>query len=328
MTDSNQLPDLHADSVQVLAELDGKTDFEKLLDLHFTCEHTKKYLKTFDQKDVENSLKSWAFKVDKKLTISQSKIKSFWDMVNGNSCPKTFNESLTNRNVSTMKESPAMVDGQLFEYYATGQKNYTNEIPDESGIHLKGGGVSKKGENIVYHAELWKKFVQRSNYKRIKTGLTLKFSNEFYSISSLPDVVCDKVKGKDIIIDLKFGDSEGTYGDYSWHDEKLPTKEKLLLQAKVNKFIYFKNYAKDAPFIFYIANKANKNAKARLIEFKSFDGMIEETEKLIAETYKGISFLRDNNFFEPKPDVKFCDFCKVQNCSTKTDVPIVKTLKV
>ena len=327
--EGHNLPNLHGSEVQISNDLTAVSPFDLLLDNHFDCEYTKRYLRGLNKEQfIENSLKNWAFIVDKNLTISQSKIKGFWDMVSKNNCPKTFEQSLTNRNISTMKESPEMVKGQLFEYYATGQTNYTGDVPDDSVMFLKNGNPTKIGELINYQADLWKKFVRNNNYKRIKTGESLKFSNEFYSISSLPDVICDQKAGSDIIIDLKFGDSEGTFGDFSWNDDKLPMKYKLLLQAKVNKLIYFKLYAKDAPFIFYIANKANHNAKAREIKFGSFEKMIDDTEQIIAETYKGIKFLIDFDLFKPVPEVKFCEFCKVENCSVKTDVPIVKILEV
>lgn len=316
------LPNLHDKNVQV-SELEiGQNPFDVFLEKNFNCEYTRRFLKrnsTF--KKVESLLKKWIFKVNTNLTLSQSKIKGFWSTVDGEACPKTFEQSLFKRDVSIFKESDAMIHGQIFEHMATGQTNYTNEVPDYSKIELKNGKLSKIGQVIEVQAENWKSFANQ--YKKIETGRQLHYRTNDYIITSLPDVITEKN-----IIDLKLGDPEGTFGGFGWHDNKLPKQEKLLLQAKVNQFIWLKNIGQKIPFIFYIASKSGINAKARNIIFKDFDGVMAETEQLIKDTYYGIKFLVDNKLFKPMPEIKFCNFCNVKNCKKKTGIAVVRDILI
>jgi len=321
-----KLPDLHGPAVQISNDLNEGDQYDRFLLEHFECEHTRKFIKSnYLQADIEKYLQNWTLKIDN-LTLSQSKIKGFWSVVNGEACPKAYKESLYRKDISIYKESESMIKGQVFEYLATGQKNYNGNIPDLSVLETKTGKETAFSIQVNSQVETWKNFARSNGLKRIKTGHVEKFSNEKFSIACTTDLVC-QMNGKDVVFDLKLSDPSGKFGLAKWADNELTKAEILLIQAKVTKYIFFKNYLKDVPFIFYIASPSNDESKARQIDFKDFESMIDETEKLIESTFKGMKFLIDFDLLKPQPDVKFCEFCRV-DCDLKTKIPIIKSLEI
>jgi len=316
---------------QALADYNQVIELDNLLDAHFEM-YTQKVLRNWlannpDKKSwLVERIKTFKFKKVEDLRISQSLIKSFWDYSEGNICGELYKESLFNKKISPYKTSDAMLAGQVFEYIATGQKNYNCEVPELPSMFSK-DGYSKQGEVIKAQADNWKKFVRTNKFLRVKTGEFLSYETQTYKATALPDVVAQKGK-QTYIIDLKFGDPDATFGDFAWADQTLKYKDKLLLQAKQNVLLWYKMTGEKAQFMFYIASKTNpNNAKARIIAFKDIDGMLKEHELLIENTYKGLVFLLENGIMEPTPELKFCTDCKV-SCVQKVSVANIKTITI
>lgn len=327
----NTMPDLFSASVSKQEMAQDVDVFDEILFTYFE-EYGVKAIKMnitdpLDEAIIINQLKDWKFKVDKKFKLSQSTIKSFWNYANGDYCGRKFKESIFDKKISLLEESPSMVHGQIFEYLATGQKNYHNQIPDLSQIEKKNGNITKVGEVVNEQVDNWKRWIRVKKVLRPKINEKWKLVTPDYIITASPDYFC-QIKKKDTIVDLKYGEPDGTYGDFAWHDSKLPLKKSLHLQAKQYLFIKWKEGV-NADFIFYIASKSNpKNVQAKQIVFKDFEKSMKEYEQFLIRTYKAISFLLHIDGFVIKPEIKNCYNCDVKNCSSETSIAEVKQILI
>ncbi len=261
----------------------------------------------------------------RKFYLSQSFIKSYQDLLKGNICGELFIKALTDKSINTVKTSPAMIKGQVFEYWATGQKNYSGEIPDTSIFKNTKGDLTEAGKTAQTQVQNWINFLRDNSITEIKTGEQLKYTTDNYSVGAHPDVDCFYSKTR-IIIDLKYSDPDSTFGDFSWHDTKLPFAKKLLIQARHTQFILWKQGCGEVPFMFYIADATDaNNAKARFVKLENFENSMKEYEQFIERIYTAINLLQDFNLIEATPELKFCSWCKVQ-CNKSTRCAGVKTL--
>lgn len=317
-----ELPDLFGSSIEISNDLAAdpwdRLPFDNA---------TKQFLKSnYQFEEIEKLFNNWTFEVDSKLTLSQSKIKGLWAVASGDVCPLTYQESLFSKEISIFEESDVMIKGQVFEYLATGQKNYINQVPDLSVLETSTGKETAFSKLMIEQVKVWKEHAKNEGLTRIKTGHVEKVTTSSYSIACTTDLTAKK-NGLDIVYDLKLSDPNGKFGLARWHDQELTKADNLLLQAKVTKLIFYKNYLKDVPFVFYIASGSKPEQKARKIVFKDFKGMIKEIDQLVKETYSGVKFCVDFGLFKAEPDVKNCSFCKV-NCFKKISVVNVKDLEV
>jgi len=265
------------------------------------------------------------FIVEPTFNLSQSAIKSFWDVAKGNICGRKFIASMHDWNVSLYKQTDAMVLGQLFEYYSTGQGTLHGNIPDNSIILTKKGEFTDPGKRMMEHAEIFKEWLTTNNFTNIETGKTLKFKTADYKLTVHPDIIC-KQNGKTVVIDLKYSDPDSTFGDFAWHPSKLAFNKKLLIQARQTQFIMSMNGEGHVPFIFYIADKSDStNARAILVELKDFEKAMFDYETFIRNTYKTICMLEALQAFEITPEPAQCANCIVA-CSKRTKLPVINKL--
>ncbi len=252
--------------------------------------------------------------------LSQSTMKAFQDYAKGNICGLLMEASIT-RHVNLYPHTAAMTAGEIFEYWATGQTNYSGEVPDTDILYKENGDLSKLGATVKEQVAMFKKWMRKRGFNRVKTGKRYRKETEDYRASVLPDVVCKRSK-KDVSIDLKLSDPNNKFGDFAWHNDTLRYRNNLLIQAKQNYLILGLDYE----FYFYVASQRNGHtASSRKIVFKDLEKTVAEHEEELTKVYRSIVFLLENNGFVARPAPDKCMDCPLaKECEKYTDVPILE----
>lgn len=249
--------------------------------------------------------------------LSQSRIKSWFDYCDGKLCGRMFHDSLFDRSILLYPESKAMLEGKVFEYWATGAMDYHGNRPDESVFRLVKGGLNAAGQTAVKQVENLRLWIAANRIENLKINQTFRYEDQGAVINVHPDIVCT-IDGRSVVIDLKWSDPDCTFGDFAWADEKLPYNQKLLLQAVHTQYIFWKLYDIEVDFVFYIVDHSDSaNVKARRIVHRNFKESMQRHARLIQSTYKTIGMFLILNAFAPNPELKRCTDCNVANCADK-----------
>lgn len=130
-----------------------------------------------------------------------------------------------------------------------------------------------------------------------------------------------------VIIDLKYsGLLEDKWSEFGWNYETLPKKEGTMIQAKHYKFLFWKKYGFNPPFLFFVFD-TKEVGKVKVINVEIEQWELEQHEVFLEKAKKYFEHQLKIGF-EPKPKYDSCIKCKYASwCNFKATTPPVITIK-
>ena len=270
-----------------------------------------------------------------KIYINQSLVKDLVKYQKDDLCGLVFyNKWILNQYGSGTKSNNL---GHYFEYLCTGAlAKGESEAPKPD--------YNKKGE-LASDFELAKKQSVFFNELNTKFGIklvsagdkviaddkwigTLDILAEWESISNYIDFEFGEDNPKKlVIIDLKYsGLLDDKWSEFGWHTDTLAKKQGTMLQAKHYKFLFWKKYGFNPPFLFFVFD-AKEVGKVKIINVDIDDWELQQHEVFLEKAKKYFEHQLEIGF-EPKPKYENCIKCQYAGwCTFKKTVPSVITIK-
>jgi hypothetical protein len=270
-----------------------------------------------------------------KILINQSLVKDLVKYQNGNLCGLQFTNKWILQQFGEGSKSNKL--GHYFEYLCTGALAKGETNPPEAEYTKKGELTSEfklaKEQSVFFH-QLMTKFGIKLISKGDKVIAddkwvgTLDILAQWESIGNYIDFEFGEDNPeKKIIIDLKYsGLLEDKWSEFGWHTDTLSKKQGTMLQAKHYKFLFWKKYGFNPPFLFFIFDTKDVG-KVKIINVDIEDWQLEQHEEFLEKAKRYFEYQLEKGF-EPKPKYEHCIKCKFSTwCQFKIDTPIVITIK-
>lgn len=270
-----------------------------------------------------------------KIYINQSLVKDLIEYQNNNLCGLVF----TNKWILQQfgEGSRANKLGHYFEYLCTGALGKGESEPQKPEYTKKGDLASDfdlARKQSIFFQELMIKY----DIKIISAGDkviaddkwigTLDILAQWESIGNFIDFeFSEDNPDKKVIIDLKFsGLLDDKWNPFGWHTESLAKKQGTMLQAKHYKFLFWKKYGFNPPFLFFVFD-TKEIGKVKVINVEIEDWELEQHEEFLEKAKKYFEHQQKIGF-EPKPNYDDCTKCQYSNwCNFKQTIPSVITIK-
>ena len=132
---------------------------------------------------------------------------------------------------------------------------------------------------------------------------------------------------KKVIIDLKYsGLLDDKWSEFGWNTDTISKKEGTMLQAKHYKFLFWKKYGFNPPFLFFVFD-SKEVGKVKIINVDIDDWELEQHEEFLEKAKKYFEHHQKIGF-EPKPNYDDCIKCNLAEwCNYKTTIPSILTIK-
>lgn len=275
-------------------------------------------------------------KGDKSIKITQSLIKSLYEVKIGQECGLVFEAKFIEGKFDLFPPTETMNLGTYFEYLATGALPKNGKIPQPTTYKSDDSKLKANYEKTKKHVQNYKLLLLNYGLKVIKAGYDMEFS----FIKGTIDVLCEATKdifsydyitkekkviakkGDLIIVDLKYtGLIDDKWSDIGWNLERLSDKNKIVLQPIHYLFIAKQLYPdRNVLFLFFLFNSANEN-DYRVIDFKIKDEDYKFHLELIMQTVKLLEKYIKNGF-PPHPSYVKCIECPLKKgCSHFKSIP-------
>lgn len=268
------------------------------------------------------------------IYINQSLVKDLVKYQNGELCGLIFmNKWILNQFDGGTKSNTL---GHYFEYLCTGALAKGETEPPKAEYTKKGELSSDfqlaKQQSVFFH-ELINKF----GIKLISAGDkvladnkwigTLDILAEWKSFGDYVEYDFTNNPEHKVIIDLKYsGLLEDKWNQYGWHYDTLAKKQGTMLQAKHYKFLFWKKYGFNPPFLFFVFD-TKEVGKVKVINVEIEDWELEQHE-IFLEKAKRYFEIQLEKGFEPRPKYESCAKCKYSVwCQFKVTTPSVFTIK-
>jgi hypothetical protein len=270
-----------------------------------------------------------------KTYINQSLVKDLVKYQNNQLCGLVFtNKWISNQFGGGTKSNNL---GHYFEYLCTGAlAKGESEAPKPD--YTKKGELDSQfkvaKEQSVFFQELIKKFgieLLSAGDKVLADDKwigTLDILAKWESIGKYVDFEFgDDNPEKKVIIDLKYsGLLDDKWSEFGWHTDSLPKKQGTMLQAKHYKFLFWKKYGFNPPFLFFVFD-VKEVGKVKIIYVDIDDWELEQHEVFLEKAKKYFEHQLKIGF-QPKPIYEVCIKCKYANwCTFKVTTPSVITIK-
>ena len=270
-----------------------------------------------------------------KIYINQSLVKDLVKYQNNQLCGLVFtNKWILNQFGGGTKSNSL---GHYFEYLCTGALAKGESEAPKPEYTKKGELTSDfelaRKQSIFFH-ELMTKF----GIKLLSAGDkvladekwigTLDILAQWESIGEYIDFQFgDDNPEKKVIIDLKYsGLLEDKWSEFGWNTDTLPKKQGTMLQAKHYKFLFWKKYGFNPPFLFFVFD-TKEIGKVKVINVDIEDWELEQHEAFLEKAKKYFEYQLEKGF-EPKPTYENCMKCRYSNwCQFKITTPPVITIK-
>jgi hypothetical protein len=270
-----------------------------------------------------------------KIYINQSLVKDLVKYQNNEECGLV----LTNKWVFQQfgEGSKANKLGHYFEYLCTGAlaKGESNAPQPE---YTKKGELSSDFELARKQSIFFNELMTKYGIKLLSAGDkviaddkwigTLDILAQWESIGKYIDFEFGEDNpDKKVIIDLKFsGWLDDKWNEFGWHTDTLPKKQGTMLQAKHYKFLFWKKYGFNPPFLFFVFD-TKIFGKVKIINVDIDEWELEQHEVFLEKAKKYFEYQLKIGF-EPKPNYERCLTCKYANwCKFKITTPPVITIK-
>ena len=270
-----------------------------------------------------------------KIYINQSLVKDLVKYQKNELCGLVFtNKWILNQFGGGTKSNSL---GHYFEYLCTGAlAKGESEAPKPD--YTKKGELDSQfkvaKEQSIFFQELIKKFgieLLSAGDKVLADDKwigTLDILAKWESIGEYVDFEFgDDNPEKKVIIDLKYsGLLDDKWSEFGWHTDSLPKKQGTMLQAKHYKFLFWKKYGFNPPFLFFVFD-VKEVGKVKIINVDIEDWELEQHEVFLEKAKKYFEHQLKIGF-QPIPKYENCIKCKYSNwCTFKITTPSVITIK-
>jgi hypothetical protein len=270
-----------------------------------------------------------------KIYINQSLVKDLVKYQNNELCGLVFsNKWILNQFGGGTKSNNL---GHYFEYLCTGALA-KGEVDPPQPEYNKKGELSTDFEIAKKQSVFFQELISKFGIELISAGDkvladdkwigTLDILAKWESITKHIDFEFGEDNpDKRVIIDLKYsGLLEDKWNEFGWHTDTLARKQGTMLQAKHYKFLFWKKYGFNPPFLFFIFD-AKEVGKVKIINVDIEDWELEQHEVFLEKAKKYFEYQMEKGF-EPKPKYETCKQCQYANwCISKITLPSVVTIK-
>jgi len=270
-----------------------------------------------------------------KMYINQSLVKDLVKYQNNDLCGLVFtNKWIYNQYGSGTKSNNL---GHYFEYLCTGALAKGESEAPRPDFNKK-GELSTDFEIAKKQSVFFKELIGKYGIELISAGDkvladdkwigTLDILAKWESISDYIDFEFGEDNpDKRVIIDLKYsGLLEDKWNEFGWNSDTLAKKQGTMLQAKHYKFLFWKKYGFNPPFLFFVFD-AKEVGKVKFINIDIETWELEQHEVFLEKAKKYFEYQMEKGF-EPKPKYEICIKCQYANwCSFKATIPSVITIK-
>ena len=272
--------------------------------------------------------------MNSEIFINQSLIKDLIKYQNEGLCGLIFYNKWILKQFGSGTKSNTL--GHYFEYLCTGAlaKGESEPVKPE---YTKGGELTSDFKTAKLQSVFFNELITKFGIKLISAGDevlvdekyigTLDILAEWKSFSNYVEYDFTNNPERKVIIDLKYsGLLEDKWNMYGWHTDTLAKKQGTMLQAKHYKFLIWKKYGYNPPFLFFVFD-TKEVGKVKIINIEIDDWELEQHEVFLEKARNFFHFQLDKGF-EPRPKYESCNKCKYSKwCQFKVDVPSVITIK-
>jgi hypothetical protein len=270
-----------------------------------------------------------------KIYINQSLVKDLVKYQNNDLCGLVFsNKWILNQFGGGTKSNNL---GHYFEYLCTGALA-KGEVEAPKPEYNKKGELSTDFEIAKKQSVFFKELISKYGIELISAGDkvladekwigTLDILAKWESISKYIDFEFGEDNpDKRVIIDLKYsGLIDDKWNEFGWHSDTLAKKQGTMLQAKHYKFLFWKKYGFNPPFLFFVFD-AKEVGKVKIVNIDIEDWELEQHEVFLEKAKKYFEYQLKIGF-EPKPKYETCIKCQYAGwCTFKSTLPSVITIK-
>jgi len=287
----------------------------------------------------------------KKVKITQSMMKEFYDYIHGEQCGLVFHEKYIKKNYDLFPPSDAQATGNFFEYMCIGATTKSSKVPQAEKTAK--GEFTAPYKRMMTHVQNFKLFMSTYGIKQIgvqdkwevgETVLQLKGNNDEiieYTVDGLEgtlDLECIAEKdiyanftvkddagkvikvdkqvvirsGQKFILDIKTtGLLEDKWSPYGWNLDTLHTKDRIIRQPIHYKFLSKLKHGESFPFLFLLFSQTNDYDFRSILFNIDDDAQFEEHKRFIIWTDKGVKYHLKKGF-EAKPEFLRCHNCPMK----------------
>jgi hypothetical protein len=273
--------------------------------------------------------------MDSKIYINQSLVKDLIKYQNDNLCGLEFSNKWILQQFGQGSKSNKL--GHYFEYLCTGALAKGESDAPKPEYTKKGELTSEfqlaKEQSVFFH-----QLINKFGIKLISAGDkviadekwigTLDILAQWESLSNYVNIEWgDNNPNKNVIIDLKYsGLLEDKWSEFGWHNDFLAKKQGTMLQAKHYKFLFWKKYGYNPPFLFFVFD-TKEVGKVKVINVDLEDWELEQHEEFLEKAKRYFEYQLEKGFL-PKPKYESCIKCKFSTwCTFKIDVPSIINIK-
>jgi CRISPR/Cas system-associated exonuclease Cas4 (RecB family) len=270
-----------------------------------------------------------------KIYINQSLIKDLAKYQNDEECGLVLYNKWIFKQLGEGTKANKL--GHFFEYLCTGALA-KEEIKKPQSDYNKKGELSSDFELARKQSVFFQELINKYGIKLLSASDkvlvddkwigTLDIVAQWESISNYIDFEFGEDNPeKKVIIDLKFsGWLDDKWSEYGWHTDTLPKKQGTMLQAKHYKFLFWKKYGFNPPFLFFVFD-AKVVGRAKIINVDIDEWELEQHEVFLEKAKKYFEHQQEIGF-KPKPNYERCLNCQYSNwCDSKITKPPVITIK-
>jgi hypothetical protein len=222
--------------------------------------------------------------------------------------------------------SEAMDLGNYFEYMATDTLPRSGKKP-EPVVSYKGKANEKlsapyerANESAIKYSELIKELgIEVIEYQK-------KLSTD--TMTGIADIYA-KWNGRYCFIDLKYsGLLDDKWNDMGWEINSLPEKHKLMVQG-VQYTVMAKDVLKheyeDFDFYYFLFSQKDPNDIRIIKQIIDFD-TLEMHRRHVSHVFDEINNNPLDKIFKARPSLKLCSKCPLEDCKSRTNLPIVQNV--
>jgi len=250
----------------------------------------------------------------KRISVSQSMIKSFQSYKDGDECGLVFAEKYLGGK-KDFPSSKVQRLGQWFEYIATGAPARGGIIPEPETLK-DGKTLTKPYQNMKIQADALLRALAKYSVKLEKVGYKITKNGMNGTLD-----IWGTVMGKPAIVDIKSsGLLEDRWNDLGWHLDALPHKDRIMVQVLQYKHLVQMKHGVDPDFYFFVYSNTN-SIEAKIIKIEVDPEKMERHLTDVERVRSEILFESQMGFIA-RPNVKKCSECPLADkCEHFIDVP-------
>jgi hypothetical protein len=271
-----------------------------------------------------------------KIYINQSLVKDLIKYQNDEICGLVLTNKWVLKQFGSGTKSNNL--GHYFEYLCTGALAKGETEPPKPE-YTKKGELTSEFQSAKEQAVFFHDLIRKLNISLISAGDkvladdkwigTLDILAEWKDFEKFSGIQYDFTNNPErkVIIDLKYsGLLDDKWSEFGWNTDTLAKKKGTMLQAKHYKFLFWKKYGYNPPFLFFVFD-TKEYGKVKIIHVDIEDWELEQHEQFLEKAKKYFDYQLEKGF-QPKPKYEFCMKCKYSKfCQFKIETPSIITIK-